>query len=239
MAITLVGAQSNHAASGTAITVTAPGGTTGDRLYVVVHVNSETNTVTDNNGGTPTTFKAYYTGGGYTARFAIFTRELGGSEPASYAYTLGSSNRWAIVAFTLRGMHASNLFEADPAFGNFYGGGGTVNDIVCPGVTTTADLCWAFAVAGLDSASANFDGFPSGWTDVATWAGGGQQPLSVYRKEITPAGSTGDATFSKNSDAENAATMTVFRVAPAAAAATPTGSGLLLAGLRNRLVRAA
>jgi hypothetical protein len=80
----------------------------------------------------------------------------------------------------------------------------------CPGITTLADHAWAFAVAGTDgTANGTFTGGPAGWTLVATE--NLQQPLSVYYKEITPAGATGNQDFATTPSGSNFA-LKIFSI---------------------------
>lgn len=213
MAISHSGTPTVNHGTSTSPSVTAPGGSAGDRSYFVLHYNVETTTVSSADG--KSTEYSEMTGGGYTAKFAVYTRTVDGGEPATYTWTLSSSQRWSVVAWTVAGMDTEAAFHVAPSFGNFYGGGGSVDDVVCPAATTTVANCRAYAVAGVDSATASFDAYPSGWTEVKTWEGPGDQPLSVYYKDIASAGTTGSATFSKEASSENAATLTIFAVAPA------------------------
>lgn len=210
--------------------MTAPaGGTTGDRLYVIVDHNSETTTCVDNNGATPTTEQGEYQGAGGSGGFAVYYRDIGGSEPGSYAYTLSGSQRWAVVAFTLRGMHASNAFSVVPAFGT----NESSTAPTCPGITTlTANEC-VVAVAAIDGP---FDGVftagPSGFTEIQTETG--QQPTSVYYKVFASAGATGDQDFTKTSaGGNNNYTLTLFSIEEAAGgvAAPDRNWTLLLLGV--------
>lgn len=225
MGLSLVNAQSNSG-SGTAITVTKPTGlASGDRLIVIVNHNNETLTVSDNNGATPTTKENGEMGGGVgTGAFTVFYRNAGGSEPASYAFTMSGSDRWAVVGFGLRGQAAS-IWDVTPAFGQQESSSAPT----CPACVTIASGAWAFACAGIDNAAGGtFNAAPAGWTLVATQ--NGQQPISIYSLEMLTPGSTGAQDFGATAVVTNY-TLTCFSVAP-----LMPGRGMLLAGRRNRRV---
>lgn len=210
--ITLVGSSSANGSS-TAVSMATPsGGQPGDRLYTCVHYNN-TPSITDNNGAAPTTL--WSTTAPYTASFSFFYRTLTGAEGANTAYTLGTSQRWTVVGWILRGAHPFNIFEVPPVIGNVNtGGGGAFSTISAPGVQAWSDGSWAFALGGIDSGLISWSAMPSApWTTLVN-AGGANNTIGVSYQEMVVSGTT-DATFTKNNDVENAATFTVFTVAAA------------------------
>lgn len=217
--ITLVGAASANGTS-TAPSVARMAGTqAGDRLYVFLHSNNAPS-VTDNNAGFATTLYGSFVPASYTAQWHIFTREMTGAEGANIAYTLGTSQRWTLVIFALRGMHPTQLFEVPPVNGNVNLGGPNYTTITAPGVQAWSDGSWAFAVAGLDSALDNWTGLPGApWTTLIN-AGGTANTIAISYQEMVVSGTT-DATFTKNNDPENSTTFQVFTVAAAPVPAHP------------------
>lgn len=213
MAISDLTSATNSAGSGTAITVTAPSGiASGDVAIFVINHNSETATVADNNGSTPTTelIEAVYGGAG-GGGLAVYRRVCGGSEPSSYAFTMSNSNRWTIVAFKVRGVDNTTPIDTGAlADGNDE----SSTAPTCPGVTTVTDLAWAIAVAGTDgTGNGTFSAVPGTFTEIATI--NTNQPVSVAYKEISPAGATGNQDFTTTGG--NNGTLTIFALRPAAA----------------------
>lgn len=121
----------------------------GDVIIATVNANGAGNTVTDNNGSTPFTAD-HFTENPDSARYYVFSRVCGGSEPASYAFTLGSSARWSIVLRQYRGVDSS-VWDVAP-------GAGTVNTslgdtaVTVPDITILTDGACGLALAGDDYA---------------------------------------------------------------------------------------
>jgi len=117
VAISLIASASTDAASGTAVSLTH--GLTiqsGDIIVALVHANGSGTTIVDNNGASSFT-KRTEADSGATSHAAIFDRVAGGSEPSAYAFTLGSSQRWAIIVLQFRGVDAS-IYDVTPGAAN-------------------------------------------------------------------------------------------------------------------------
>ncbi len=155
--------------------VTAPSGSSGDLLIVVINYNADA-TISDNNGGTPCTEDLEYNmGGAGGGSIAVYSREIGGSEPANYAFTLSASNRWAMTAFLLRDHHG-DIYDVVPA--GAHNQGTPASSIVCDEITTLTDGAWAIAVGLVDNSAGAWDVTdPSGWTTISTV--NSQQPQKV------------------------------------------------------------
>lgn len=219
-ALSFVGTPTTAASTpSTAVSVNKPSDVaSGDRAYVLVHSNSETVTLADNNGSTPFSDGGTITpAGGGGSRIFVRYRTLTGAEDGAFDFTLSSNQRWTAIAWALRGVHASDIFDVSPALGNSYDDdlGSQSSSRVCPGVTTGVDNTLVFAVAGNDgTGNGTFTGFPGGWTVVATE--NTQQPMSAYYKTMASAGGTGDATFTV-SVVGNGLSVAVFSIPPSVA----------------------
>ena len=118
MAISYISSSSADG-SGTALSATAPATIlTGDVLVALVHLNNGVaRTATDNNGSTPFTDSGMglldYNGN--SARYYIFYRVAGGSEPASYAWTASTSDRWCLAIGCYRGVNTASVFDVAPS----------------------------------------------------------------------------------------------------------------------------
>ena len=111
--------STNNSDTGTAVSVTAPSGTTtGDLVVVEVTANGVV-TIVDNNGGTPFTapFAEYQeTSAGISRR--VFRRRIVGGDPSTYNFTIGASGRWSVIARAFSSPHATDDFDVTPASGN-------------------------------------------------------------------------------------------------------------------------
>src|SRR3990167_808039 len=86
----------------------------GDTVLITGNANASGNTWGDNNGSTPLTIDFQETGSG-TNTYAIMSRKAGASEPASYAFTLASSQAWSLTIRVFSGGHASTMWNIAPA----------------------------------------------------------------------------------------------------------------------------
>lgn len=167
-ATSYVDSTTNEAASGTALTVTKPTGTTaGDIVIVFISINGGAGdgmtSLTDNNGSTPFTdagagLRHYNSDSG---TYQIFYRVAGASEPASYAFTSNLNTRWSIYASTYRGGDTSTPFDVAPTTTSE--NIGTVTTVATDAITTLTDNAMIIAVAADDSGSVTFSATPSGF----------------------------------------------------------------------------
>ena len=100
--------------TGTAVSIT-PGVSTqaGDVVLAVIHANTTGNTITDNNGANTFTSDIQENTAS-TSRYAIVHRIAVASEPASYAWTLSSSQNWSVEVRVFRGV-ASSVWDVAPS----------------------------------------------------------------------------------------------------------------------------
>ena len=185
-------ATQNSSSTGTAISVSAPTGTTtGDLVKVIVQANGQT-TIVDNNGSTPFTeqvddYKPNTTEG-HTV--SIFSRVIQGGDPSTYNFTSGASGRWGVVAICITGT-TTPVDDVAPSTTN-----ATNRDSFPDGNSTSASIstntvgaahivvhCW-------DTGAIGTIGTPSGYTLLAN-ANGGGEPIHASYKILTSVGSTG------------------------------------------------
>lgn len=195
MATTVRASSSNSAATGTAISVSAPTGTTaGDVVVISVHGNGQT-TIVDNNGSTPFTedlndFKPN-TSSGHTV--SIFSRRIQSGDPSTYNFTLGATNRWSIVAVTFQNPHATDIYDVAPSSGNANNrDDSTTNTINAPSINTNTDNAILIACGYSDDGSG---GAMSGAGDMTGLEVPVNEPQAVGYKVITTAGATGTKQF--------------------------------------------
>jgi len=180
--------NSGAGAVGTAVSVSAPAGTTtGDVVIVIVHSNGQT-TIIDNNGGTPFTedlndYKPNTTEG---HTLSVFSRRIQGGDPSTYNFTLGGTNRYAVVAVCFTGVDASSIYDVGIATENV---GGSSGSITVDDITTLTDGSAHLIAAGWDTAAGSSFTYPSGYTNTSSRTT--NQPLAVCYKIISPAGATG------------------------------------------------
>lgn len=219
-----------NSASGTsaAPTVTAPAGSSGDLLIVAIAFNDGTKTIADNNGATPCTEDLdfdIFSGGAGGGRMAVYHRVIGGSEPASYAFTLSASDRWAISSFLINGQHADIWDVAPVTTGvNTVLPGTSVNSA---GITTLNDGALVIACATQDTSAPDFTApgiQTGGWTEIHTIDAG--QPLATAYMIKASAGATGNAAFGADTS-KNMAALKQFSIKPAV---TTVVKDLIMAG---------
>jgi hypothetical protein len=115
MPITEVG--SNVAGTtGTAISVTHGISIAAGDVIIVQINNNGTSAVSDNNGAF--TFVNDFTTTYASARFGVWSRIAGATEPAAYAFTIAASQRWSLIIRVFRSVDV-DIYDVAPAAGNF------------------------------------------------------------------------------------------------------------------------
>lgn len=186
--------SSNSAATGTAISVTAPSGVAiGDVVVISVQANGQT-TIVDNNGSTAFTedlndYKPN-TVNGHTV--SIFSRRIVAGDPTTYNFTSGASDRWSIVAVAVVGVDASSIYDVAPSSGNAANrdnsGAATLD---APAITTATANALHFVCGYSDDGAGGAMTKPTGYTSQGVPV---NEPQTVSTKTITAAGSTGAQT---------------------------------------------
>ena len=188
MAITETGAAST---GGTGTNASITHGLTinsGDVIIVTLHANNNP-TRTDNNGANSFTDDFADQGANASHSYTIFSRVAGASEPASYSFTLGSSERWSIVIRVFEGVHPT-IYDVAPAAGNKYVRNTDPSPAV-DAITTTYDRSYAFFLVISDNETNTYTGPTNGYGDSV--ARTSNQVQDTYIKFIATAGSTGTA----------------------------------------------
>lgn len=159
MAISFVNSNTNTNAGSTAVSVTKPTNTTaGDVVIFFVHSNADPS-CSDNNGSTPATLKYSVNEIGPTGTsLFIWYRVCGASEPATYNFTLGSSQRWVCSALTYRGVHNASPFDVDPSSSSRNTANSTTTST--KSITTINYGSMVIAVGYVDSATSTFTATP-------------------------------------------------------------------------------
>lgn len=201
MATTLRASSSNSASSGTAVSVTAPTGTTtGDVVVISLHGNNQT-TFVDNNPGTAFTATSVSdykpnTGGGHTV--SIYTRTIAPGDPTTYNFTMGTTGRWSIIADTWRDVNAT-FFDVAPSTSNALGtDNSSASTINAPTITTLSANAIHVVHGYFDDGSA---GNPSGPATYTSAGVDNDQPQGAFYKVIVAAGATGAQTVTGTTSA--------------------------------------
>lgn len=186
--MTSVRATSNNtAATGTAVSVAAPTGTTdGDVVLVCVHCNNAT-TIVDNNGSTSFTEDVndyQEVTAGLTA--SLFSRRIQSGDPSTYNFTIGSSTRWTAIAVCLQSPHSSDIYDVTSS--NTQQAAGIDAVIDAADITTLTANAIHCIFAGADGASNAFDDPPAGYTSPQNT---GNQSLIFSYLVIASPGATG------------------------------------------------
>lgn len=193
MAISFRTSTQNSSSTGTAVSVSAPTGTTaGDLVKVIVHANGQT-TIVDNNGATPFTeqiddYKPN-TSNGHTV--SIFSRVIQSGDPSTYNFTIGASGRWGVVAICATDS-VTPVDDYAPSTGTGASNRDSASDgtAVTESINTGVDNAVNIICAGWDTGAIGTITTPSGYTLLAN-ANGGGEPLHASYKVIATAGATG------------------------------------------------
>jgi hypothetical protein len=220
MATTVRSSSSNQATTGTAISVTAPTGTTtGDVVVIAINGNNNT-TIADNNGSTPFTADisnwSPNTVGGQT--MSIYLRTIQTGDPTTYNFTLGTTGRWAIVAVTFQNPQAT-FYDVAPSTANGINLDNPMNQftIDCKSITTQSNNAIHIALCMIDG-PINITGFPAGYTTEQNTT---QQPIAFSDKVIATAGATGIQTFTVDTNSADGATLSFSIKGETITATTP------------------
>lgn len=187
MAISRVGLDID---TGTGISVSFTHGLTilaGDVVSVVVNANLETNDITDNNGANSFTRDLHETYS--SARVAIFSRVAGGSEPASYDFSLSSSQRYSAILTVRRGINSASIYDVSPIFANLAAGENSSPS--APSITTSNANSLAVMHVGCDtSAVISWSAYTNGFgSEVGV--GSVVHASAMVDKQLTAAGAVG------------------------------------------------
>jgi hypothetical protein len=194
MATTVRASSNNSASTGTAISVSAPTGTTaGDVVIISVHGNGQT-TITDNNGGTPFTadisnYKPNTTNG-HTV--SIFSRRIVGGDPSTYNFTLGATGRWSITAVTFQTPSTTAIYDVAPNTANAANrDDSTASTLNAPTITTTTPNAIHIVCGYSDDGTGGAMTKPTGYTEQGNPV---NEPQTVSTKVIASASATGAQT---------------------------------------------
>lgn len=223
MALAHVNSATNGAASGTAITCTAPAGIAAGDILVAVFNNNNAITVTDNNGATPFTQalarRSYNTD---SAGYTIWYRVAGGSEPATYAFTGSGSDRWTIIISAYRGGNTSTIWDVAPSATTE--GLDSASPYATNSLTTGIDGAMIIALAFGDTATGTFDGTPAD-SFTSRQNNSGEELIALADKLFGAAGTQASVSWNSPAGIGTVATQ-IFSIAPATAA-TNTGNFFL------------
>lgn len=199
MAITPIATASADAGSGNVsithgLTIVA-----GDVLTAFINVNGTGNTATDNNGSTAfteTTHGDQPAAG--SAVMYIFERVAGSSEPSSYAWTLGTSDRWSIVICQDRGVD-STIWDVAPSGANISTDdtGGTTSTCSAITIATSGALGRVAMGDDFNPTTTTFSSVNNSYT--LSRSESGQQYIVVAEKAGLSTGSTGTTVITSSS----------------------------------------
>ena len=199
MATSVRASSQNSATTGTALSVSAPTGTTtGDLVIVAAHANTQT-TIVDNNGGTAFTedindYKPNILSGHVVS---LFSRVIQAGDPTTYNFTSGASGRWSLIAVTFQNPHADK-WDVSPSTTNAQnldsppGSSGAT----APTITTLTNNAIHCALAFIDASVDDFTGWPSGYT--VHQSVDNNQGQTFTTKVIASPSATGAQSFTHN-----------------------------------------
>jgi len=206
-ATTVRSSSTNTAGTGTALSVSAPAGTTtGDLVFVFISSNG-TITHTDNNGSTPFTEDLNDYQGSTSGTLSIWERRILAGDPSTYNFTIGATTRWTIHAITLQSPNTTGIYDGTISTN---GSVTTVTTANANSITTGVANSLHFALLTDDGASNTITSTPAGYTCPQN---SGQQTMAVCYKVIASPSATGTQSFSWTSASEwNSASFAVLDV---------------------------
>lgn len=190
MAITETGNATNSATTGTAVSVAhSLTINAGNVIVFQVHANrTTTQTITDNNGAyAPTEHIQENTADG-SARYAIYSRVAGASEPATYQWTLSEDNRWSVQIRVFSGVNNTTPWDVIPSASTRNGGVSTA--LTAPTMTISTAGAMGIVLGIADHNIATFSSSTNGYGTEIEPATPGQSQVSYIRIWATT-GSTG------------------------------------------------
>lgn len=191
MAFGVRATSSNSAGSGTAVSVSAPTGTTaGDLVVIFIHGNNQT-TFVDNNGSTPfqKDLADYKPNPSYGQTVSVFTRRIKAGDPTTFNFTMGTTGRWAIIAYTIQEPNNMTIYDVAPTT---YAEESDNTVISAPSINTLTDGALHIAMGCLDDGSVTVIDYPAGYGNTVAE---NDQPMGTASKIITTAGATGSQEF--------------------------------------------
>ncbi len=147
-----------------------------DVIVAMIHVNTDSTDVSDNNGAYAFTEQIDEPNGGTSSHYAIYSRVAGASEPASYSWNLGGSWAWSIQIRVFSGVDTATVWDVAPSTStrSFAGSGTTAT---APTMTTSTDGAMGIIAFFSDS--------------LETFS----NPTNGYATEVEPASSRAQASY--------------------------------------------
>lgn len=196
-ATTVRSSSANTGASGTAVSITAPAGTTTGDLAICIVSSNGTVTHVDNNGSTPFTENLSDYQGSGSGTLTVWTRRIIGGDPGTYNWTIGADNRWTVECVTFQNPNVSGLF--DGSISTNADGAGTLTTGTANGLNTSQPNSFHVVVLTTDGPSNTITATPAGYTCQQN---GGDQTTAVCTKVIASPSATGAQSFSWSSISE-------------------------------------
>jgi hypothetical protein len=189
MAISLVATASANGATGNVSITHGFTIKSGDVIIALINGNGAGQTTTDNNGSTQFT-AADSAANPDSATAYIFQRICTGSEPASYAFTQGSSGRWSIILRQYQGVDAA-VWDVAPAAGNRATGLAAAT-ATAPSITISTIGSVGLVLLGDDWAptTTTYTSNNNGYSNAKSQSG--QQYAVTLDKFSLPVGATGE-----------------------------------------------
>jgi hypothetical protein len=218
MAITHVNSSTNGNTSGTAITCSAPASIqSGDVLVCIINLNGDNaGTVSDNNGSTPfTSVLGYRAYNGDSARYYVWVRVAGSSEPATYAFTRTVNDRWSIIISAYRGVDTSTIWDVQPTASTENVDGSSPFSTLS--LITVNNGAMIIACSFSDSSSVTYTATP-GDSFNSRQNNSGEELIALADKVLATAGTQSAVSWTGSADV--ASVTQIFSLKPAVAAGT-------------------
>lgn len=184
----------NGNAGSTAISVTAPTGTTaGDTVVLVINTNGDSAGVADNNGSTPFTVNLnrfeFGPGSGIGGFAYVWSRKIVAGDPSSYAFTSTGATRWGIIAVAVQNPNPTAVYNVAPITGNS-ASASAATTVSAVSITTLGPNTIHCAVGLADGTA--ITGTPAGYT---VQQNGGSQQIAFTTLPVPSPGATGAQAF--------------------------------------------
>jgi hypothetical protein len=169
-----------------------------DVVIAIIHHNLESVNITDDNGANAFVEAFEENNGSESSSYAIYSRVAGASEPATYQWTLDTSDDWLIQIRVFSGVDTSSVWDVAPS-ASTRDNSSSGTTATAPTMTTSNDGAMGIFLVISDSIITFSD--PTNGYGIEVEHGSGRAAAS-YIREWATAGATGasSATLSADND---------------------------------------
>lgn len=189
--------QKTASGTGTSVVINRPDNVVADNLLIVL-IHNEKGSVTP-----PAGFTLIRTETGWSTQESAFYRIAGSSEPASYTFTLGSSELFEAVAGRVTGHHLTTTIDQHSGANT---GGSSVTSITVPEIIATNPRTLLISIMGSIASQSSIT-VPGGMSSLYENLSSGHATGAGAEEDIANAGATGNRTWTTGDSLQLSALM--------------------------------